>query len=129
MHFLSKEQILAASRTRFRDIDVPELGGKLRVRTLSAAASTKAEELQERLKAGEKVQLQMLGHLLVSAIVHPETNERLFSDEDATLLLESLDMQSVASLIPKIEAAFSPEEKPAGNSEASPSAGLPSGSA
>lgn len=44
MTLLSKEQILGAARKDFKDVDVPELGGTVRVRGLSAAEFIEYEQ-------------------------------------------------------------------------------------
>lgn len=82
---LNKDQILTAEDLPFRDIEVPEWGGTVRVRTMTAAEGTEFMEIIEA-KAGEKGAQQFLREKLLVMTLVDEKGARIFSMDDIAAL-------------------------------------------
>lgn len=78
---LNRDAILAAKDFKFRDVDVPEWGGTVRVRGLSAAE----RDSFEASVATTQDLSNLRARLVVLSLVDEEGN-RLFKDSEATLL-------------------------------------------
>lgn len=91
MATLTREQILKSKDLKVEAVDVPEWGGKVHVRELTA---WEREQFEKRIAAtgGTVAQIhKTLGDLRVSLVVHclvDENGERLFQDNDAKALNE-----------------------------------------
>lgn len=81
---LSKEQIFAAQDLQFIDVDVPEWGGQVRVKAMSAIDRINFEKEQKDLSSSE-----LIIRLVLLACIK-EDGSKLFNEED----LESLQEKS-----------------------------------
>jgi hypothetical protein len=89
MSFLTREQILNADDGKFVDVDVPEWGGTVRVRSLTAG-QREAWEQYVKLSEAEEVSedevepkfMFTLRSALLSMCLTDETNEPLFTSGD-----------------------------------------------
>ncbi|MGH7341913.1 MAG: hypothetical protein ACREKH_15590 [Candidatus Rokuibacteriota bacterium] len=85
-----KAQILAADDRPFTDEDVPEWGVKLRVRGLSGTERDAYEAKAVALKqGGQDIELRLANfrsRLLVKCLFDPETDERIFEDNEVNAL-------------------------------------------
>lgn len=85
-----KDQILAADDRPFEDVDVPEWDVKVRVRGLSGTERDAYEARAVKLHQGGKdVELRLAdfrSRLLVKCLHDPETNERIFEDNEIVKL-------------------------------------------
>lgn len=86
MALLTKNQIVQADDIKHRDVEVPEWGGTVRVRGLTARERSLIEATMVAVK-GENVTVRVealatLRERLVGASLVDENNERLFSDRE-----------------------------------------------
>ena len=84
---LSKEDILSKSDLPFEDVDVPEWGGKVRVRTMTGSQRD-AWETSVYVTKGDVVEVnrdEFRAKLLARCIVN-EKGERLFTDKEISAL-------------------------------------------
>lgn len=104
MTLLTRDQILGVSTFRFMDVDLPELGGAVRVRDIGCLAVDKLRQyVTERQTAGD-----FIGHigeyklLLCSLAICDDKGDRLFSQDDIAVLN---DRFGSTTLDPVFEAA------------------------
>lgn len=84
---LTREQILGANDLVFEDVEVPEWGGMVRVRCLTAAERDAFEAaIMRQTASGVQVEMTNLRAKLCAMTIVDEAGNRLFSDEDAKLL-------------------------------------------
>lgn len=114
---LTREQALKVSGRSFATLEVPELGGELRLASLSAAPALVANALKERGAKGEDVEREYFLLLLVSAVVD-EKGEPLFDRASAEDLLLRVSAETILMIVQAIPAANAPAV-PLGNSPAS----------
>lgn len=83
MAYLNKEQILSAQDILFEDVDVPEWGGTVRVKTLNGAERDSLEQSMID-KKGKDSSMNMANFRakLCSKTIVDEAGKRLFSDID-----------------------------------------------
>lgn len=87
MALLTKDEILAADDLPTEDVEVPEWGGTVRVRTLTGAERDRFEESITQVKGGSvKTNYANLRARLVALCAVDEQGRRLFSDADAAAL-------------------------------------------
>lgn len=87
--YLSRDAILQADDLEYEELDVPEWGGTVRVRSLSGT-ELDAYQASMRLQRGNEFIANMLNiraKLVVRAVVD-EDGKRLFTDNDAPALGE-----------------------------------------
>ncbi|WP_119728335.1 hypothetical protein [Thermomonospora amylolytica] len=102
MALLTKDQILAADDLTTEDVEVPEWGGTVRVRTLTGAERDRFEESMAQTRGKSvKTNLANLRARLVALCVVDEDGKRLFSDSEAA----ALGRKSAAALDRVFEAA------------------------
>lgn len=87
--YLSRDAILGADDLEYEELDVPEWGGTVRVRSLSGAERD-AYEASMRLQRGKEFIANManIRAKLVAKCVVDENGERIFTDNDAPALGE-----------------------------------------
>lgn len=82
--FLTKEQILAADDLAVEEVDIPQWGGKVRIRTLTAGERDEFE--LDVFGSGEKPNLRdMRAKLLALTLIDPQ-GERLFAYDEVVKL-------------------------------------------
>ena len=87
MSLLSKTAILAAQDLQTEDVEVPEWGGAVRVRSFTGRERDAFESSMVRGDGRDrKVDLTNMRARLVGLTVIDETGQRLFTDEEADLL-------------------------------------------
>ncbi|USC17041.1 hypothetical protein [Rhodococcus sp. 11-3] len=90
MSFLSKSAILAVDDRRYEEVDVPEWGGKVLVRSLSGKERDQFETSTVSVnKKGQPVQNleNVRARLLAMSIVDPEDRSKLlFSQKEVAIL-------------------------------------------
>ena len=87
MNLLSKTAILAANDLKSEDIEVPEWGGAVRVRSFTGRERDAFEASMVRGEGRDrKVDLTNMRARLVGLTVIDETGQRLFTDEEVDLL-------------------------------------------
>ena len=87
MRLLSKTAILAAQDLQTEDVEVPEWGGAVRVRSFTGRERDAFEASMVRGDGRDrKVDLTNMRARLVGLTVIDETGQRLFTDEEADLL-------------------------------------------
>lgn len=87
MALLGRDQILAAQDLTTRDIEVPEWGGTVRIRMLSAAERDKFEASTVVMKRGQqRMNVENLRARLASMCIVNENGELAFSPPDIPLL-------------------------------------------
>ncbi len=89
MEILSRDKILSAADLRIEEVDVPEWGGKIRLKALSGAERDRFEA-SVTIRQGKTVDVktEMLRAKLVVVCIVDENGKRLFTDADAPLLAE-----------------------------------------
>lgn len=100
--YLSRDAILAVDDVQFEDVDVPEWGGKVRVKSLTGR---ERDALESSMIVGKgknaNVNLNNLRAKLVARSVVDEDGKRLFNDDD----IAALGAKSAAALTRVYEAA------------------------
>ena len=87
MTLLSKSTILCANDLQTEDVEVPEWGGAVRVRSFTGRERDAFESSMVRGDGRDrKVDLTNMRARLVGLTVIDETGQRLFTDEEADLL-------------------------------------------
>lgn len=87
MSLLSKDQILAAQDIRFETVAVPEWGGEVRIRSMTAADRDDYEQwLIEQTGGDTSKRLYNMRARLVALAIVSEDGERLFNDDDVAAL-------------------------------------------
>ena len=87
MTLLSKTAILAANDLKSEDVEVPEWGGAVRVRSFTGRERDAFESSMVRGDGRDrKVDLTNMRARLVGLTVIDESGQRLFTDEEADLL-------------------------------------------
>ena len=87
MTLLSKTAILTANDLKSEDVEVPEWGGAVRVRSFTGRERDAFEASMVRGEGRDrKVDLTNMRARLVGLTVIDETGQRLFTDEEADLL-------------------------------------------
>jgi hypothetical protein len=83
--FLTRESILnAAAKLRYKDVTIPEWGGKIRVKAMSSRDYVEYVE-----DWPENPELDEIYARLVVCCAYDENNNRLFTMEDKPILRES----------------------------------------
>lgn len=84
---LSKDQILSANDLPYRDVEVPEWGGSVRVRTMTGGERD-AFEASIYDRDGDRIELNRIDFRakLLSKVLVDEKGQRLFSDKDIAAL-------------------------------------------
>jgi len=92
---LSRDDILKISDIKVEEVHVPEWGGYVYVRTLTAAERDKFEQDIIEIKGKQVLTKDNIRAKLVArAVCNPETKERIFTDKD----VEALSKKSGAAL-------------------------------
>ncbi|MBT8199581.1 MAG: phage tail assembly chaperone [Acidimicrobiia bacterium] len=91
---LTRDQILSAEDRPTSDVDVPEWGGTVRIRSLSGAERARIESESQQRSDGKTVRMDGLRELYVSLSAIGEDGERLFTEKD----VEELGNKSAAAL-------------------------------
>ena len=128
MSLLTKDQILAANDKPTQDIAVPEWGGDVRIRTMSASERDKWES--ETYGSGTVNTVDFRARFVALCIVDDQ-GARMFSDEDVAKLGEksAAALQRVFNAAQKLNALTGKDiEELEKNSEAVPSGGSSSNS-
>ena len=87
MNLLSKTAILAANDLKSEDVEVPEWGGAVRVRSFTGRERDAFESSMVRGEGRDrKVDLTNMRARLVGLTVIDETGQRLFTDDEVDLL-------------------------------------------
>lgn len=85
--YLKKEDILKAQDFIFEDIDVPEWGGKVRIRCMTGTERDAYEASVYEYKDGTmKLNREDLRSKLLARVLVDAQNERVFSDAEIKLL-------------------------------------------
>lgn len=87
MPLLNRDAILAASDLVYKDVDVPEWGGTVRVRGLTGAERDQYEQ-SVMIQQGKRTRMNLLNARakLVALTVVDDAGKRLFSDQDIEVL-------------------------------------------
>lgn len=85
MNILTKDQILQAEDMRTQEVDVPEWGGRVIVKTLSG---NERDQFEESILSGAKRDFKGVRAKLVALSVVDENGKRLFTFEEANVLGE-----------------------------------------
>ena len=138
MNLLSKTAILAAQDLQTEDVEVPEWGGAVRVRSFTGRERDAFEASMVRGEGRDrKVDLTNMRARLVGLTVIDETGQRLFTDDEVDLLgaKSGAALDRVFSVAQKLNGLSGADvEELAKNSSGVPSAvstsasALPSGS-
>jgi len=81
---LTREQILAANDMEYGEVDVPEWGGKVRIRTISSKAR---QDFQKMVGKDGKVAPDFMENLVVAAVCNEE-GKPIFTPADVKALSE-----------------------------------------
>lgn len=123
MTLLTKEQILAADDQPTKDVEVPEWGGTVRIRTMSASERDKWES--ETYADGKVNTLDFRARFCALCIVD-EQGARLFTDEEVSTLgrKSAAALQRVFNEAQSLNALSNKDVKELeGNSAAAPEGG------
>lgn len=84
-NILTKDQILQADDKRTQEVEVPEWGGRVIVKTLSG---DERDQFEDSIMRGDKRDFKGIRSKLVALSAVDENGERLFTFEEAKLLGE-----------------------------------------
>lgn len=115
--FLTAEQALKVENRRFGEVEVAELGGKLRIASLSADAALRLGELKKDDKAGDR----QLMHFLVREACVDGAGAPLFSEQQVVDLLGRVSIDAATALVESISSFIGEGLAKRKNSVASPS--------
>lgn len=130
---LTRDQILKVEGRRHKDIEVPELGGTIRVMSVSAGAGLELKLIGDADNDRRGIAVTMFADAIVD-----DQNNPVLDQESAKILVQKISIETMNLLIREILAlSRSPEKKvengaaaaeaPIANpSEGSPSASSPS---
>lgn len=124
MSFLTKEQIIAAQDRQFREVDVPEWGGKIRLASFDADQALHHSELLRKRSEGKEVP-NPISAMLAASIVDEKGN-RLFTEKDMAELGKK-SPTVLSRLVDAVRELNAKEEVDVGNPQANPE-GSPSAS-
>jgi hypothetical protein len=134
--FLTKEQLLTPKR-EYMELELPELGGSVRLSSYSARAAIGSSDIAQRRENGELVTADMIRLTLSAGIVDAD-GKPMFTDETVNGLIDALSPATVTKLCEAIgelnakhreKQLQKKENGELGNSKANPSDAQPSGSA
>lgn len=91
---LTKEEILNANDLPIREVDVPDWNGIVRLRTLPGSERDVFENIVQKRKKGQDIELKGLKVLLLSLAIVNGENKLMFSEED----LDGLNSKSSRAL-------------------------------
>ena len=80
---LNKEQILRAEDLKTTTVNVPEWGGKVKIKTLTGA---ERDDFEQSILRGGKIDAHNIRAKLCARCIVNEKNERLFSDAEIVAL-------------------------------------------
>lgn len=105
MPVLNKEQALKVERRKFRDLDVPELGGALRIANVSAGCGLRLKELtaEATLEGREVDQRAMTLAMFASSIVD-EGGRPLFDEREAEQFVDRISAETLGAIVSAITA-------------------------
>ena len=83
MTLLNRDSILTADDLPFEDVECPEWGGTVRIRTLTG---TERDAFEAEVAGGEKTDYTNVRAKLIARSAIDENGERIFSDADITKL-------------------------------------------
>lgn len=86
MSLLTRDQILTTEDLPFEDVEVPEWGGTVRVRTLTGTDRDQFEGSMRPDKKGAKPKADNVRAGLCAASIIDETGQRLFTPDDVSKL-------------------------------------------
>lgn len=97
--YLTKESIINADDRDYKDVEMPEWGGSVRIATITAGEKGKYETslfkfLPDGTRQINSKNMANLRTRLIAACVVDEQGERMFTDED----VKQLDSRSSASI-------------------------------
>ncbi len=84
MTYLTRDQILSAEDAKFADVEVPEWGGTVRVRTITGAERDRFDQFQDRSRNG-KTDVGPRAFICSLAICD-ENGKAIFKPEDIAAL-------------------------------------------
>ena len=130
MDFLRKEDIVKPPQFEIKTLDIPELGGAIRIREMTGTERDQLEEYYANHEKGKS--WRRYRALVVVLSIVDENNQRIFSDEDidqvnATVPWRVLDrIQDAVFELNNLKAAAA--EKAVGDAEKNSSPGPSDGS-
>lgn len=86
MGLLNREQILAAKDLPFQDVEVPEWGGTVRVRTMTAAEGMEFWKLIEAKSGDGAAQQEFLREKTLIMTIVDDSGKRIFTVDDIDAL-------------------------------------------
>ncbi len=87
MSYLKKDDILGVDDLYFEDVEVPEWGGKVRIRCMTGSERDAYESSLYEIRGKEvKMNRDNLRSKLLSKVLVDDKNERLFNDAEIKLL-------------------------------------------
>jgi hypothetical protein len=101
MSYLTKAEILAADDAKFGEVDVPEWGGKVRIRTLTGTERDLVDEYRQEAYEKSKKRFGARAYLCAMAICD-EHGKCIFTPQD----LEALGRKNYDALSRVFEAAW-----------------------
>lgn len=84
---LTRDDILNAKDSEIREVDVPEWGGTVRLKTMTGAERDELESMvQRKKKIKNRLDLRGVRALLLSLVIVDEKGEQVFTKEDLEAL-------------------------------------------
>jgi hypothetical protein len=125
---LTKGQILKVEKRKFRDLEVPELGGQIRIASISAGCGLSLKELGAKGDSQREMALVMFGSSIVD-----EHGAPMFDSDTASQFLNMISIETMNQIVGAITelsrgkpSANGAEVAGANPSVAAPSASSPS---
>lgn len=117
--FLTADEALKVPNRRFGEVAVPELGGVLRLGSLSAESALQMLDLKEKGELNKDNSRDLL-LFMIKEVVVDENGGSLFTEEQAKKLVTRISMETMVDLTEKITDFVHAGVKNRKNSKASP---------
>lgn len=99
---LTKEQMLRVEKRRYKTIDVPELGGEIKIASLSAGASLRLNSLR---KASDGAEFSVDdARILLESVVEP----KLDTAEEMDQFIDTVSNETLSAVLREIMALSAP---------------------
>ena len=103
MDYVKFEEALELKGRAFEDVEVPELGGKLKLASLPAGKALEFKDLATRPdKANDKTERRQMIILLTGGVVNPDNSPFFADDKAAGKFIDRVSFVTLQAIIKKI---------------------------
>lgn len=110
MDYVKLEDAMKISGRRFEDLEVPELGGKIKLAELTAGRSLEFKKLQVKREKGEDVERKQMV-LMLSAVVGPDDKPFFPDDKAAEKFIDTVSFKTLELIASKVAQMMIPKKE------------------